>query len=134
MLAKPNFLGMKFRSDACSLGCLKYVTVLDEFRSVVDACFGTVLHHNFITYIRKFKESYLALKISVTPKVHVVLYHVSQFCNKYNQALGFYNEQAMESIHFEFKSFWEKYQVGTNHKEYSNRLLKAVREINTFHL
>lgn len=105
----------------CTLGCLKFVKVLDDFRKVVDSCFGTVLDPAFTRYINRFKESYLALHISVTPKAHVIFFHVPQFCTRYNKALGFYNEQAMESIHYEFKSFWQKYQVNRKHKEYPQR-------------
>lgn len=118
----------------CSIGCLKYVEVFDNFRRVVDSCFGTELDIGFTTYIKNFMDSYLALEISVTPKAHIVFFHVPQFCTKYNKPLGFFNEQAIETIHFEFKSFWEKYKVEPDHKDYAKRLLKSISEINSFHL
>lgn len=95
--------------SSCSIGCIKYVQALHDFRSVVSACFGMILDSNFVSYINNFKKSYLALNISVTLKVHAVFFHVTQFCSKHNKALGFYSEQAIESTHFEFKSIWDGY-------------------------
>lgn len=62
--------------STCSIGCLKYLRVLDDFRVVVKSCFGQTLDPNFTTFIDNFKESYLDACLSVTPKAHAVFYHV----------------------------------------------------------
>ncbi|CAH0547097.1 unnamed protein product [Brassicogethes aeneus] len=86
------------------LGLLKYVKAFEDFNEVVKACFGNNLDENFATYINIFKQSFLDLDIKITPKVHAVFYHITQFCKENNMALGFFSEQAMESIHFDFKA------------------------------
>lgn len=118
----------------CPIGCLKYVKTLDNFQSVVKSCFGGSLNPDFSTHILNFKKSYLELEIAVTPKVHSVFYHVNDFCYEHQKPLRYFSEQAMESVHFDFKSVWTKYQVKPNHADYASRLLKAVCEYNGLHL
>lgn len=118
----------------CPIGCLKYVTALDDFRLVVKSCFGENLNPNFIKHIQDFQKSYVDLKISITPKVHAVFYHVKDFCHEHQKALGYFSEQAMESVHFNFKTVWSKYEVKPNHSEFPTHLLKAVCEFNGLHL
>jgi hypothetical protein len=118
----------------CSLGCLKFARVFQDFRAVVKSCFGQDLDPNFGFYIDSFKQSYLSLNISVTPKVHAVFFHIAEFCNKTQQGLGFFSEQAMESVHFDFNSVWKKYKVSRDHSDYSSRLLRAVCEYNSLRI
>ena len=44
-------------------------------------------------YIHYFKLKYKQLKISVTPKVHAVLHHVSEFCKVTGKGLSPWSEQ-----------------------------------------
>ncbi|KAJ6646662.1 Helicase required for RNAi-mediated heterochromatin assembly 1, partial [Pseudolycoriella hygida] len=118
----------------CPVGCLKFVKALEDFHSVVKSCFGQNLDPNFEKNLNDFKRSFLDLNVSVTPKIHAVFYHVGDFCRKHQKSLGFYSEQSMEPVHFEFKSFWSKYKMNVNHPEYSNSLLRAVREFNALHV
>lgn len=114
----------------CSLGCLKFVDVFNDFRLIVQACFGKNLDKNFSVLICNFKKSYMECGAPITPKVHAVFYHVEDFCTKYQIGLGFYSEQAVESVHSDFDSVWKKYKVDKNHPQYSNRLMQAVGEFN----
>lgn len=82
---------------SCSIGCLKFVKALDDFHLVVKSCFGQNLKPNFEKHIIDFKNSFLGLGVSVRPKIHAVFYHVAEFCNRHEKALGFYSEQAMEA-------------------------------------
>lgn len=66
----------------CSRGCLKYVQCFTDFKEVVTSCFSNNLHADYKIKIKKFEQSYLALNISVTPKVHTVFFHVTHFCDK----------------------------------------------------
>ena len=68
------------------------------------ACFGKNLDPDSPIFIGALKKSFMDLEVSVTPKIHAVFYHVSEFCSKHLKGLGFYSEQAMESVHFDFKS------------------------------
>lgn len=120
----------------CSVGCLKYVQCFIDFKEVVKSCFSIKLHENYRIKIEKFQQSYLDLKISVTPKVHAVFFHVVHFCDKTNEGLGFYSEQAqaVESAHHDFEITWSKYKVDAQHPLYAERLLKAVQEYNSSHI
>lgn len=119
---------------SCPIECLKFVKVLKDFHVVVKACFSATLHSNYKKLISDFKKSYLDLGISVTPKVHAVFHHVEDFCSKNQKGLGFFSEQAMESVHFDFKNVWSKYEVSVNHPEYSQHLLRAICDYNGLHV
>ena len=114
----------------CPMHCLKYVEVFRAFKCVVDTCYGTVLHPDFQVHIQQFRQSFEALEISDTPKIHAVFFHVPQFCLKYACGLGRHSEQASESVHAHFKSVWANYIVPQSHPEYSARLLRAVKDFN----
>lgn len=116
------------------MGCLKYVQCFQDFQRVVASCFSIDLDESFENQINKFRQSYQALNISITPKVHTVFFHVAHFCNKNNKGLGFFSEQAVESAHYDFNTTWHKYRVGNEHPQYSSRLLKAVQEYNSCHI
>ena len=62
------------------------------------ACFGQELDTDFKACIKDFEEFYRSLGISVTPKVHSVFEHVSQFLEMkgLKTGLGAWSEQAME--------------------------------------
>lgn len=107
---------------------------MEDFRFVVKACFSQNLEPNFQECIAKFRESYLDLEISITPKVHAVFFHVEDFCLKHKKGLGFFSEQAMEAVHFDFKLVWNKYKVNENNLQYSHRLQKAICEFNSLHV
>lgn len=118
----------------CPIGCLKFVRTLTDFDRVVKACFGIELDPNYKLYINNFKKSYLDLGVSVTPKVHSVFYYIEEFCSKHGTALGFYSEQAMESVHYEFNTIWNKHKVDEDHPNYSMKLLQALCEFNGLHV
>lgn len=118
----------------CSIGCLKYVKCFQDFAVVIESCFSTTLKPNYLDSIETFKKSYCDLNISVTPKVHAVFFHVPDFCTKTNKGLGSFSEQAMESVHCDFKKTWAKYKVYKTHPDYENKLLTAVREYNSRHM
>lgn len=118
----------------CNIGCLKYVKCLKDFQDVVNSCFATVLNPKFEDYIIQFRKSYVDLKINITPKVHAVFFHVTYFCSKMHRGLGFFSEQAMESVHSDFQKTWAKYKVKSINPEYAVKLLKAVREYNSCHI
>ena len=118
----------------CSLGCLKFVEAFQSLNKIVKACFSVNLDPDFTKYIAEFKESYLALNVSVTPKVHAVFFHVEDFCMKMKIGLGLYSEQPMESVHFDFSVTWEKYKVARNNPDYETKLLRAVCEYNSNHM
>lgn len=79
----------------CRRGCIKYFICFSDFKEVVTSCFSNKLNDDYKIIIKNFQRSYLALNISVTPKVHTVFFHVAHFCEKTNKGLGYYSEQAV---------------------------------------
>ena len=52
--------------------------------------------------ISSFTEAYTAIPdISVTPKVHIIMHHLTEFFNikGKDHGLSFYSEQAVEAVH-----------------------------------
>lgn len=140
--------GASFNGNACkillnqldklratpSLACLKYVQVLQDFKKVVQDCFGDTLNPTYITSIQKFGESYDALGIATTPKVHAVRFHIEEFCEQSGRGLGFFAEQSVESLHYDFEQIWKRYKVAKVNKRFGDRLRRAVSEYNSLHL
>lgn len=114
--------------------CLKYVKCLHDFENVVKACFSSELDPKFTIYIQIFEKSFTDLEIPLTPKIHALIYHVPQFCVEHQRGLAFFSEQAVESVHADFKKTWNKYKVDKSHPSYSRRLLQAVCEYNSSHI
>lgn len=55
-----------------------------------------------------FKNDYMQLEVSVTPKIHAVFYHIQESCDLTGSGLGHWNEHRSE-LHQEFHKYWEKY-------------------------
>lgn len=112
-----------------------FVTAFSSFRDVVSSCYGHDLQPDYKLKIAKFKKDYLRVKISVTPKVHAVFYHVEEFCEMTDMGLGPWSEQTSESLHHEFTKCWEKYMVKDQKNPlYKERLLQSVRMFNNLNL
>ena len=73
----------------------KYIVALDKFNEVRKSCFGQVLNPNYKQKIEDFKKAYEKLNIPMTNKVHVLVVHVPEYCDKKKQALGVDSEQAL---------------------------------------
>jgi hypothetical protein len=54
----------------------QYAHVFRCLDRVVEGCYGYDLAHTFKEDIARFKQAYLELKISVTPKVHIIMEHI----------------------------------------------------------
>ena len=116
---------------------LKYVHALRCLHSVVLSCFGMELKPEYEANIIQFKEVYFELGISITPKVHILIEHVAEFCSKHSRSLGWYSEQASESCHYDFlRNFWEKrgYKRSIGHPNYAKNLLDAVIAYSSIHI
>ena len=121
------------RSNSHNLVTLKYVKAFSDFAAVVTACFSLKIDPSYKNKIAEFKKSFLDLGIPITPKIHAVFFHVPDFCDEYQNGLGFYTEQAMESVHSDFKNVWKRYKVAKGHPDYSEKLRRALCEYNSLH-
>ena len=115
----------------------KYVDVLRCLYQVVTSCFGMTLEPDYESVIMKFKEIYVDLGLSITPKVHILIEHVPDFCKKHGRSLGWYSEQALESCHYDFlRNCWEKqsYKRPLGHPAYAQKLMAAVIAYSSKHI
>ena len=112
-----------------------YAAAFQAFSKVVKGCFGYKVSKSIKKDIEEFREIYLKLGISVTPKVHIVFEHLYQFLADSNSnaskigdwdGLGMYSEQAFEAIHAKFKKRWENFKVNPENEHYAQALLRAV--------
>ena len=85
--------------------------------------------------IQAFASAYISLPINITPKVHVVVFHIEEFCDMTGRGLAPWSEQTGESCHHDFNQTWEKFYVRDQESDvYGKRLLQAVQEYNGQHL
>ena len=106
----------------CPIDCLPYVDALQSFSQVshffislfclsinesaddlflfqvVASCYGSNLSSDFGQRISQFKQLYLDLAISVTPKLHAIFYHIPDFCRSKQRSLAQWSEQVLEAM------------------------------------
>ena len=114
----------------------KFITTFKSFNAVVAACYGSELDADYLQKIQIFAADYHRLGVSVTPKIHAVIYHISEFCELTGRGLGPWSEQAGESVHCDFKkTAWSNFKVNDEENEhYGENLLRAVQMYNSQHL
>ena len=134
---KDNFHGGSFNVISCKLllsspslkkmenvllpfSPFDYIDCMQKFNKVVHECFRKSLMPDYQESIEKFQKSFLALGISVAPKVHIAFAHIAQFAElKDNQGqeftgLGVYSEQPFMALHGSFEknqNEQNKYQI-----------------------
>ncbi len=118
----------------CPLAGLPFAAAFCAFDRVVQSCFGCQLLPEFANALLEFRDRYLDLAISATPKVHAVFYHVGDFCSRRGTGLGVWSEQSTGSLHRDFVEHWERYTVPEDHPTYSDRLLAVVCSYDDRHL
>lgn len=114
--------------------CEVYFFVLEAFSDVVQACFGYELDPTYILKIDEFCERWTSAGLPVTPKLHMVMFHVPEFCREHQEGLGRFSEQTTESIHQEFDGTWKNYKVPDTSVLYNEKLLNAVVAYNSAHV
>ena len=70
------------------------------------------------------------------PKVHMVMCYVTKFLDLTGETAGleFYSEQAMESVHHDFKINWDMVKVNIDHPDFGEKLKDIVTKYNSLHL
>lgn len=120
---------------ATDLKVRRYCIAFKSLNEVVGACYGYELHPDYKEKIKNFTNAYLALKIRVTPKVHAVMHHITDFCHLTGRGLGPWSEQTSEAIHHDFNQTWKRFKInGTKNKNYGKHFLQAVSMYNSQHL
>jgi hypothetical protein len=117
-----------------------YVRAFQAMDKLVNHCFGTKLvdQDKAVGQLKELVVAYMGLEISVTPKMHVLFYHLLPALSNpllQGRGLGVVSGQAGESIHQEFKIFWAKYKINSlDNPLYGDHLLRAVIEFSSKHL
>jgi len=66
-------------------------------------CYSDTLKYKYDEKINSFKNSYMALEINVTPKIHAVFFQIYDFCATIDKGISLFSEQASESVDANFK-------------------------------
>lgn len=113
----------------------EYIPVFEAFNQVVSGCFGQNLADEYKDYIKEFKLQSSKAGITCTPKIHALIYHVPQFIEETQRALGFFSEQASEQVHHSFNIFSRNFNLSRNNLEkYNMNLLRCLCAYNSQHL
>lgn len=113
---------------------VQYAEALKHFDKVRKACFGNELDPNYRQLIKNFEGACTHLKIVKFSKLHILVDHVADFIERKQKPLGFYSEQASESVHADFQKTWDHYKRATSNPVYGNHLYRAVLRYNKKHL
>ena len=108
-----------------------YADCLNSFNDVRKSCFGKTLDPDYQCKIDDFKSKFLALNLSVTPKIHSVFRHLPEFLEPYKSGLSRFSEQALESVHHEYNEIWRRYKVSPMSPVYDIKLLQSVTCFNS---
>lgn len=114
----------------CFLLGNKYIELFQKFNDVVASCFGQSLDENYQVKIVDFHQAILKNKINFTPKLHACIYHIPEFISMKQKPLGFYSEQASESVHFAYAKHSENYKITQKSGDYDQKFLRSVTTFN----
>ena len=118
---------------------LQYIETFKALNKIVDSCFKikTDETKKLDALLTEFRKGLLAINVSETLKIHVLLEHLEQCLNFLgeNEGLGLWSEQAGEAIHREFLIFWNRRKVKSMENPfYIIRLKKAVVQFSSDHI
>ncbi len=93
------------------------VECLEELHRVVVGFFGRILDRGFENDISTLEETCMgAMRTDnprMTPKVHVLVYHVPEYVRRIGDQLGPTSEQALASQHRFFDTFYHRFKVNS---------------------
>lgn len=114
--------------------CERYFVVLEALSEVVGACFGSGLEPNYRSKIDEFCAKWMNVGLPATPKLHMVKFHIPEYCEEKQEGLARFSEQTTESIHQDFYVTWQNYKVPQSSQLYNAKLLNAVVAYNSSHV
>ena len=103
-----------------------YVDVLRCMDKISSSCFGNQLDPEYKSHIEEFRQLWTATGKKFFPLAHALVFHVPQFCEERDMALGPFSAQAGESLHHAFKVQWETRWQKLPRSTASDPLLRAV--------
>ena len=116
-----------------SVVIMGYAQTFRLLSKVVKGCFSWTVAPTIKNDIERFKESYLKLNITVTPKMHIIFVHVLQYL-EHKAAVSDGNwtgltvetEQPFEAVHHDFSKRWKTFKVAKDNGKYKSSLHRAV--------
>lgn len=103
-----------------------FVSIFGALKLVVEACFGQELKPDYTDRIEHFIWLLREHKISFTPKIHIIAFHVVEFLEVNQRGLGVYSEQPFETVHHEWTNFFNTYGSSSAKENFSTTLLRGV--------
>ena len=91
--------------------CLSVSTALKSFKVVTEKCFGMELVEGYGAAIHQFSIAFRQLEKDPPLKVHILEGHVMQLLELQKakfpgKGLGFFHEQASESVYHDWHELW----------------------------
>ena len=93
-----------------------------------------VLDSSWEQKILDFETAYRSLDISITPKVHSVLYEIPIFILRHNKPLGFFTEQKFETVHTNLLPTWNRFACNETNPNFPSNLTRATVHFNGEHI
>ena len=112
-----NFVDPKFHN---------FIECMRLFHDVQDACFGMELGEDWEAKIHIWMDSYKELDISITPKVHCLMYEVPIFIWETGLALGQVSAQVFETGHFDFEETLKRFKKKETSPGHADSLVDAM--------
>ncbi len=111
------------------------VECLEALHRVVVGVFGQILDPEFENDKNLLEEMFTGTiqirYLRITPKVHVLVHHVSEYVRRTGVQLGPTSEQTPKSQHTFFNIFYHRFKVNcTNYLVFREHLLKAALHYN----
>ena len=114
---------------------ISYYECFLAFRDAMHACLGYSIDPDFKEKVSKFEQTYMALDISVTTKVHIMTRHVPEYLEKHCKPLGHFSEQVVEQCHAKFDRLFNSYRIkNIQHPNYLEHLYRAIMHFNSHHI
>lgn len=157
-----NYHGRTFEGNACrkmlknaqelrdfeiykDVGIFKiipFITAFEAMNKVVECCFsarkvGPSLEKDMKILRKAIDDLEVINDVSETLKIHVLKEHVEQSLRyiDHNNGLGYWSEQAGESIHHQFMETWNRHKINNIEDEnYPKQLHKAVVEFSSLNI
>lgn len=112
-----------------------FAEAFECLRDVVHGCFGSNLDPSYAEDIQDFRKAFECLNLSLTPKLHILTQHLTQYIQRTQCGLSLDSEQALEACHFDFDRVYQKYACrNLENPKSGDLLLKAVLDYNGHHL
>lgn len=101
---------------------------------VKTACFGSELkpnYHQVLAEFRKAVADMAHLGCSVTPKIHYILFHVGEWCDREKIGMAKHSEQTLESCHHKFHGSVVDFKLVPGSEKFGEKMLRAVCVFNS---